>query len=137
MLHELTQITVRILLDTHIALWAIADDSRLKPTARALIEAPDNVVAVSAASIWEIGIKHALGRGDMPLSAAEAVSYFRAAGYVLLDISADHAAAVETLPLIHADPFDRLIVAQALTEPLRLITHDDTVARYSDSIMWV
>ena len=73
----------------------------------------------------------------MPLSAAEAAGYFRAAGYVLLDISADHAAAVETLPLIHADPFDRLIVAQALTEPLRLITHDDTVARYSDSIMWV
>jgi PIN domain nuclease of toxin-antitoxin system len=73
----------------------------------------------------------------MPLSAAEAVGYFRAAGYVLLDISADHAAAVETLPLIHADPFDRLIVAQALTEPLRLITHDDTVARYSDSIMRV
>lgn len=137
MLHELTQITVRILLDTHIALWAIADDSRLKATARALIEAPDNVVAVSAASIWEIGIKQALGHGDMPLSAAEAAGYFRAAGYVLLDISADHAAAVETLPLIHADPFDRLIVAQALTEPLRLITHDDTVARYSDSIMRV
>ena len=128
---------MRILLDTHIALWAIADDSRLKPAARALIQAPDNLVAVSAASVWEIGIKRALGRGEMPVSAAEAIGYFRAAGYVLLSISADHAAAVEALPPIHADPFDRLIVAQALAEPLILITHDDTVARSSDSIMRV
>ena len=89
-------------------MWAITDDPRLTPTARALIEAPNNSVAVSAASGWEIGIEHALGRGDMPVSAAQAVGYFRAAGYLLLDISADHAAAVEALPLIPADPFDRL-----------------------------
>lgn len=128
---------MRVLLDTHVALWAIADDARLKPSARALIEAPTNVVVVSSVSVWEIAIKHALGRGDMPVSAAEALGYFSAAGYVLLDITAEHAAAVETLAPIHADPFDRLLVAQALTEPLRLLTHDSTVARYSDSIMFV
>ena len=120
---------MRLLLDTHIALWAIVDDPRLAGAARELIEAPSNDVAVSAASLWEIAIKHALRRGDMPVSAADALGWFRAAGYVLLDITAEHAAAVETLPPIHADPFDRLLVAQARHEPLRLITHDATVAR--------
>lgn len=73
----------------------------------------------------------------MPISAAEALRYFSAAGYVLLNITPEHAAAVETLPPLHADPFDRLLVAQALTEPLRLLTHDSAVAHYSDSIMLV
>lgn len=67
---------MRVLLDTHIALWAITDDHRLKANARTLIAAPANTVVVSAVTIWEVAIKHALGRGDMPISAAEALSYF-------------------------------------------------------------
>jgi PIN domain nuclease of toxin-antitoxin system len=128
---------MRILLDTHIALWALTDDARLKSTARQMIEAPGNVVVVSAVSVWEIAIKHALGRGDMPISSGEALAYFTEAGYALLAITPEHAAAVEGLPAIHADPFDRLLVAQALTEPLRLLTHDANVARYSDTIIQV
>jgi len=128
---------VRILLDTHVALWAIVDDARLAPTARELIASPANTVMVSAVNVWEIAIKRALGRGDMPVSAQDALGFFRAAGFELLPVAAEHAAAVETLPPIHADPFDRLLVAQAMAEPLRLLTHDTTVARYSDSIILV
>jgi len=128
---------VRVLLDTHIALWAITDDPRLPAKARSLIEDAGNEIVVSAASIWEIAIKHALTRGDMPVSAMDATGYFAQSGYLPLSVTATHAAAVELLPPIHADPFDRMLVAQALAEPLRLLTADRTVARYSDSIVLV
>ena len=126
---------MRLLLDTHVALWAIADDPRLSAAARLLIDAPANEVVVSAVSVWEIAIKHSLGRGDMPISAAQALAFFQEAGYSLLAVSAAHAVAVEALPPIHADPFDRLLVAQALHEPLRLLTHDAAVAQYGGSII--
>ena len=128
---------MRLLLDTHVALWAITDDPRLSSVARGLIADPANTVVVSAASIWEIAIKRALARGDMPVSASKAVEWFAASGYLLLDISPLHAAGVETLPAIHNDPFDRMLVAQALVEPLRLLTRDRLVAEYSDTIIMV
>ena len=105
-----------------------------------MIVDPSNEIIVSAASLWEIAIKHALTRGapnDMPISAQEALGYFREAGYELLDISPDHVVVLETIPAMHADPFDRILIAQALAVPLRLLTHDPTVARYSDLIIHV
>ncbi|WP_066097835.1 type II toxin-antitoxin system VapC family toxin [Xanthomonas massiliensis] len=128
---------MRLLLDTHIALWAIADDARLSAEARQLICAPDNDIWVSVASVWEIAIKHSLGRGGMPVSAARALGYFEDAGYDLLPVRANHASAVEQLPPLHGDPFDRMLVAQALSEPLRLLTHDAAVARYDKNIVLV
>lgn len=128
---------MNLLLDTHVALWAIADSPQLPDVARGFITNPANSVWVSAASIWEIAIKHSLGRGDMPVSGQEALDYFTTAGYRLLAVEPVHAAAVETLDRHHQDPFDRLLVAQALVEPLRLLTHDATVARYHDSIILV
>jgi PIN domain nuclease of toxin-antitoxin system len=131
---------VRLLLDTHIALWAVAGDSRLPATAVEQIVDPTNEVFVSVASLWEIAIKRALARGkpsDMPVSAQDALGYFRAAGYALLDIVPAHAVAVEALPMLHADPFDRILIAQALTVPLRLLTHDSRIARYSDTVVMV
>ena len=131
---------MRLLLDTHIALWAILDSPRLTAHARQLIEDPDNQVMVSSATIWEIAIKHALARGvptDMPISAQQAIDFFRGAGFELLDITAAHAVAVESLPPLHGDPFDRIIVAQCLTIPLRLLTHDAKVAAYSDLVITV
>ena len=125
---------MRLLLDTHVALWALLDDVRLPARARALIADEANSVAVSVASVWEIAIKHSLQRGDMPVTGAQALHWFRRAGYALLDIKPEHAVAVESLPPLHADPFDRLLVAQALTEPLHLLTHDAAVACYSDAI---
>ena len=104
---------MNLLLDTHVALWAITD----------------------AANIWEIAIKHALGKGDMPISGQDAMRYFKEAGYRFLAIEAEHAIAVEDLPLHHHDPFDRILVAQALVEPKRLMTHDSLVALYSDTII--
>ena len=126
---------MRILLDTHVALWAITDDPRLPETARSMIGDRSNQVYVSAASIWEITIKHAVKRDDMPVSGTRALAFFHSAGYELLDITARHAASVEALPSLHTDPFDRLIVAQAIAEPLRLMTRDAMVARYSDTII--
>ncbi len=128
---------MNLLLDTHVALWAITDSPRLSAQARELIEAPRNTVWVSVASLWEIAIKHSLARGDMPVSAREATQYFEASGYRLMSIHPEHTAAVQDLPQHHQDPFDRLLVAQALSEPLRLLTHDPMVARYSDTIIEV
>ncbi|MEW6490872.1 MAG: type II toxin-antitoxin system VapC family toxin [Thermodesulfobacteriota bacterium] len=125
---------MRLLLDTHVALWAITDSPRLPAEVRRLLLAPANEVYVSAASVWEISIKHSLGR-RMPISGSQANAYFEEAGYVSLPVTAEHAALVETLPPHHSDPFDRLLVAQALAEPLRLITHDDAVASYSDTVL--
>lgn len=129
---------MRLLLDTHIALWALVNDSRLPRRAVDLISDPANTVAVSAASIWEIAIKHALGRGGqnaMPLSGQKAMTLFAKAGYDLLPISPEHAAAVETLPALHADPFDRMLIAQALAEPMRLLTHDAALADYGGMVL--
>jgi PIN domain nuclease of toxin-antitoxin system len=128
---------VRLLLDTHIALWAVTDDLRLSETARALIVEPANEVFISVAVIWEIAIKHAIGRrtSAMPVSAETALSDFRAGGFQVLDLIPAHVLALEALPALHGDPFDRIMVAQALTTPLRLLTHNPTVAAYSDTII--
>ena len=127
-----------MLLDTHIALWAIADDPRLPDLARSIIEDPDNTIVVSAATIWEISIKNALSRGgpnDITISGAEATAFFHEAGFELLAISPAHAAAVRDLPPLHADPFDRMLVAQALAEPLRLMTRDARIIAYGGVVL--
>jgi PIN domain nuclease of toxin-antitoxin system len=127
---------MRVLLDTHIALWAVTGSSRLPPKAETeILEAEE--VFVSAASLWEIAIKYALGKGDMPVSSVQALDAFKEAGYLMLDIKPEHVIQVERLSPLHKDPFDRLLVAQAMVEPLILITHDAVVARYSTAIMQV
>jgi len=126
---------MNLLLDTHVALWAITDSPKLPQKARDLITSPKTNVWVSAANIWEIAIKYSLGRGDMPISGQNAMGYFKESGYRFLAIEADHAIAVEELPAHHQDPFDRILVAQALVEPMRLMTHDPVVALYSDTII--
>lgn len=128
---------MNLLLDTHVALWAITDSPQLPQKARDLIQAPKTTVWVSAASIWEIAIKCGMGRGDMPVSGQDAVRYFQESGYRFLPIDVEHALAVESLPAHHQDPFDRILVAQALVEPMRLMTHDPLVARYSDTVIEV
>jgi PIN domain nuclease of toxin-antitoxin system len=126
---------MRLLLDTHIAIWSISDTGLLTPSIMGLLRDPENDVFVSAVSVWEIAIKHPLGRrvGQLPFGAGEALRNFADVGYLMLPVSPEHAAAVETLPMHHADPFDRLLVAQALIEPMRLVTADPMVARYSDT----
>ena len=128
---------MNLLLDTHVALWAITDSPKLSQKARDLIAEPKTTVWISVASLWEIAIKHSLGRGDMPVSSLDAMRYFRESGYRFLAIEAEHAVAVEELPAHHQDPFDRILVAQALVEPMRLMSHDSLVALYSDTIIKV
>jgi PIN domain nuclease of toxin-antitoxin system len=126
---------LNLLLDTHVALWAITDNPKLSQKARDLIASPKTNVWISAANVWEIAIKHSLGRGDMPVSGRDAMRYFQESGYRFLPVEAEHAVAVEELPAHHQDPFDRILVAQALVEPMRLLTHDPLVALYSDTII--
>lgn len=128
---------MKVLLDTHVALWAIIDSPRLSETARELIQNSKNNIYFSAATIWEIAIKHRLARKDMPVSGHDASEYFKEAGYIELPITAVHTAATEQLPLHHSDPFDRILVAQAITEPLRLLTHDRLLLQYGDMVQFV
>jgi PIN domain nuclease of toxin-antitoxin system len=114
---------------------AVAESARADR--RELIEASKSSIWISAATIWEIAIKHSLGRGDMLVSGQDALRYFRESGYRLLPIEPEHAAAIEDLPAHHTDPFDRILLAQALVEPMRLMTHDPIVTRYSDTIITV
>jgi PIN domain nuclease of toxin-antitoxin system len=129
---------LRLLLDTHVAVWAVAAPERLPVSMRDLLTAPESLPFVSAASLWEIAIKHALNRGapgDMPLSALAARAAFEDAGFYWLDVTIGHAAAVERLPRLHGDPFDRLLLAQAMEEPMRLVTHDQALAAYGESVI--
>jgi PIN domain nuclease of toxin-antitoxin system len=123
---------VRLLLDTHIFLWVLAASPRLKPAARARIETADEVF-VSAASIWEIAIKVRLGKFTADVDAVLAA--VAGSGFSELPVRAVHAARVASLPAHHDDPFDRVLVAQALSEPLQLLTADPVVARYSDLVV--
>ena len=125
---------MKLLLDTHVALWATAEPERIPRSVVELMTAPSAQNVVSVVSLWEIAIKRSSGRKPsiVPVSAAEAKSLFESAGFSILAVQPEHAIAVETLPPLHRDPFDRLLAAQALIEPARLVTHDATLARYSD-----
>lgn len=129
---------MRILLDTHIALWAVTDDPKLPAFARRLICDPESTIHVSVASLWEIAIKHALalsGRRAMPVPAGEAEGYFRSSGYAILPVTAAHVRALETLPPHHSDPFDRMLIAQGRSEPMTLVTHDRALATYGPGVV--
>ncbi len=128
---------MRLLLDTQIALWALTRSKRLGKAAGDLIEDPENEVFVSTATVWAIAIKYALGKGGMPVSGTRAVALFGQAGYRELPVAWRHAAAVAGLPSIHADPFDRILLAQAMSEPMRLLSRDATVVRYGSVVLAV
>jgi PIN domain nuclease of toxin-antitoxin system len=123
---------MRLLLDTHIFLWTVMNSPSLKPPARRLMEGADQIY-VSAASIWEIAIKARLGKIEADES--ELVEAIAASGFRELPVRATHAAGVAKLPLHHTDPFDRLLIAQAMAEPLKLLTVDTVLAQYSDLVM--
>ena len=127
---------MRLLLDTHIALWMVTGHPRLSAVARGMIDGNDQV-HVSVVSLWEIAIKFALRRGrstDMPISADHALELFESSQMLILPVFPQHALAVADLPPSRTDPFDRLLVAQARSEPLRLLTSDAAVAAYGADI---
>jgi PIN domain nuclease of toxin-antitoxin system len=119
---------MRLLLDTHVLLWWLADDRKLAKDARVIIANPDNDVLVSSASLWEIAIKVALGRLEIELDdLEEAISRN---GFRSLPIGFRHALIAGRLPNLHRDPFDRMLIAQASVEELRVVSHDRVFERY-------
>ena len=127
---------MRLLLDTHVAIWSVVSPDRIPQTVQNLIADPANEVFVSVVVLWEIAIKSSLGRGDrMPITAEFAREDFEQAAFTLLPVMAQHAIGVGDLPHLHGDPFDRLMLAQARAEGLRLITVDRVLSRYDDTII--
>jgi PIN domain nuclease of toxin-antitoxin system len=125
---------MRLLLDTQLYIWAVMDNRKLTKAARKIILDADDVF-VSAASIWEAAIKAGLGKLDADVNLL--VSEIESSGFIELPVRAAHAAMVRNLPDIHRDPFDRLLIAQAVSEPLRFITSDEYLAAYSDLVITV
>lgn len=119
---------MRVLLDTHVLLWTLSDDPKLSSKARRLIENAAEIY-VSAATFWEMAIKVGLGKLDADLD--EIREYCLESGFVELPITSEHAIAVKDLEHHHKDPFDRLIVATAISEPMRLMTADAQIAQYT------
>lgn len=124
---------MQILIDTHLLLWALSTPRKLSSKARQLIEKSD--VYVSAASIWEISIKTALGK--LAMKSSDVLAAVEPAGFSLLPITGEHAVQAAQLPMHHRDPFDRLLVAQALSEPMRLLSNDEILHAYGDFVIIV
>jgi PIN domain nuclease of toxin-antitoxin system len=125
---------MKLLLDTHVLLWAAGQPNRLSKTAQKLIAQPANELLFSAASIWEVVIKRGLGRSDFQADPRLLRRGLLDNGYNELPILSDHVVAIESLPPIHKDPFDRLLVAQATVEGITLLTTDSVVTQYPGPI---
>lgn len=125
---------MKLLLDTHILLWAASEPDRLPETARQAIEDPQTQLVFSPASLWEVAIKSSLGRDDFRVDPRLLRRGLLDNGYAELPITGEHAVAVMGLPPIHRDPFDRMLIAQATSEGVQLLTVDEVVSRYPGPI---
>lgn len=121
---------MKLLLDTQLLLWAAGQPERLSARARRQLNDPENELLFSAASLWEIAIKNSLGREDFRVEPRVLRRGLLDNGYVELPITSEHAVNVDSLPPLHKDPFDRLLLAQALVEGVTLLTADQQLARY-------
>jgi len=128
---------VKFLFDTHVLLWAAGDPGRLSVETRSLIEDPNNNLLFSVASIWEIAIKRGLGREDFQVEPRMLRRGLLDNGYEELAITSEHVVAIDSLPNIHKDPFDRLLIAQAMSEGIILLTSDDRLLQYGSPVQQV
>jgi PIN domain nuclease of toxin-antitoxin system len=128
---------MRLLLDTHLLLWALAEPDRLDDVTRSTIEDPGNEVRFSAASVWEIAIKAGLGRPDFVVDPQQILRAALDTGFTELPVRSDAAMLVAKLPPYHRDPFDRLLIAQAMSEPMHFYTADPLLPRYSEMVTLV
>ena len=127
---------MNLLLDTHVAIWLVSDPNRLPPKIIELLSNEGNAVHLSTVSVWETAIKFALAKpSSPPFNGRELLRLATAAGCGVLEVSEAHAGTVDDLSLLHGDPFDRLLIAQAMSEPMRLVSADRQVAAYSDAII--
>jgi len=128
---------VKLLLDTHLLLWAAGEPDRLPASARAMLDDPRNEPLFSAASLWEIAIKRGLGRGDFQVDPRLLYRGLLDNGYAEVPVTGRHGVALDGLPPLHKDPFDRILVAQAIEEGIVLLTGDPMVAQYPGPIRQV
>ena len=126
---------MKLLLDTHLLLWAAGDPERIPQSLRELLLDQSNELYFSAASLWEIVIKRGLGRDDFRVDPLRLRRMLVAGGYVELSIESEHALAVESLPPLHKDPFDRMLLAQARSEGLQLVTVDRQIQQYGGGVI--
>lgn len=125
---------MNLLLDTHLLLWAASEPKRLSAKARTLLLDPANHLVFSSASLWEISIKNGLDRADFNVDPRRLWRMLLVSGYRELPVTSEHTVAVNELPSLHKDPFDRILVAQARVEGLTLLTVDKAVAKYGDGV---
>jgi PIN domain nuclease of toxin-antitoxin system len=125
---------LNLLLDTHLLLWAASEPKRLSAKARALLLDPANHLVFSSASLWEVSIKSGLERSDFNVDPRRLWRMLRVNGYRELPVTSEHSVAVNDLPPLHKDPFDRILIAQAKVEGLTLLTVDKTVAKYGEGV---
>ncbi len=125
---------MKLLLDTQILLWAAGQPERLSEAARRLLQDPRNELVFSAASLWEIAIKSSLGREDFRVEPRLLRRGLLDNGYAELPVTSQHAVSIDGLPALHKDPFDRLLLSQALGEGITLVTADEALARYPGPI---
>lgn len=127
---------MRLLLDTHTLIWHREGSDRLSRTAKAMIADNANQVIISIATLWEMSIKRSLGKLTTAKSPAELLRIYQDNGATLLSILPEHVMAIESLPWHHRDPFDRMLVAQAKTEGLTLLSKDETFSQYDVMQIW-
>ena len=125
---------MNLLLDTHLLLWAASEPRRLSAKARALLLDPANYLVFSSASLWEVSIKSGLERSDFNVDPRRLWRMLLVNGYRELPVTSEHTVAVNDLPPLHKDPFDRILIAQARVEGLTLLTVDKMVAKYGEGV---
>ena len=128
---------MKLLLDTHILLWAAGQPEKLSESSRNHLTSSENSLFFSAASIWEVVIKMGLGREDFKVDPYRLRKMLVVHGYTELPVTAEHALKVDSLPLLHKDPFDRMLLAQARTEGMLLVTSDASISQYQESVLAV
>lgn len=126
---------MKLLLDTHILLWAAGQPDKLPSTARSLLLAQENHLYFSSASIWEVVIKSTIGRDDFRVDPYRLRKLLICNGYGELPVTSEHALRVAGLPLLHKDPFDRMLIAQARSEAMQLLTIDSAVLQYTEAVL--
>ena len=126
---------MRYLLDTHVLIWVMIGSPRITADVREILENPDNVFYVSSATIWETAIKHAIKPEEIPVSPEQMIRFCRESSVRELPVRFSHSQRVTSLPAYHHDPFDRMLVAQALEENLLLMTHDAKLPPYGNMVM--
>jgi len=128
---------MRYLLDTHLLIWTLSNTAKLSAKARQILSDADGLFYFSPASVWEVGIKRGKHPDQLPFSAQDFRKLLRESGFRELPITSAHTAATESLPEIHGDPFDRLLIAQAQVESVTLVTHDGKLVSYGQDIVSV